>query len=66
MSIEVGGDGDLADRLGDFAVADHEADRAAAIVAGHAIDALPDQFDHQQRFGEGGEQFFAAARARVP
>ena len=32
---EVGGDGDLGDRLGDLAAAHHEPDRAAAVIAGH-------------------------------
>ena len=44
---QVGGDGDLGDRLGDLAVATMKPDRAAAIVAGHRIDALADQLGDQ-------------------
>src|SRR5678816_4683109 len=42
----------------------HEADRAAAVVAGHEIGALADQLDHQHRVGEYGQQLITAARAR--
>ena len=58
---QVRGDGDFGDRLGDLAAADHEADRAAAVIAGDAVHALPDQLDDQHRFGKGREQFLAAA-----
>ena len=59
---QVRGDGDLRDRFGDLAAADHETDRAAAVVAGDAVHALADQLDDQHRFGKAGEQFLAGAR----
>ena len=40
---QVAGDGDLGDRRGELAILDDEAGGAAAIIAGHRIDALADQ-----------------------
>ena len=42
MVEQIAGDGDLVDRLGERAVADHEAGGAAAVIAGHRIDAAAD------------------------
>ena len=76
MSCKCAGDGDLGHRLGQRAVADHEAGGAAAVIAGHAVDAHADQFGdvkpfldvrHQlgraQRAGRGGTGCSSPARA---
>ena len=44
--------------------ADHEPDRAAAIVARHAVHALTDQLGDQHGFGKGREQL--VSRLRLP
>src|SRR3546814_7984351 len=43
---QVSRDGDFGNRRRDFTILDEEAGGAAAIVAGHRIDALPDKFRH--------------------
>src|SRR6185437_3667129 len=60
---EVRGDSDLGDGFGDLAIADHETDRAAAIVAGDSIHPLTDQLDDQYGFRISREQFLSAALA---
>src|SRR6185312_15118472 len=47
---QVAGDGDLLHREADLAVLDPVAGRAARIVAGDEVDALPHQLGHQQPF----------------
>ena len=42
---------------------DHEADRAAAVVAGHAVHALADQLDDQHGLGKGAS---SSSRLRWP
>ena len=46
--LQVAGDRDLLHREGDLAVLDPEAAGAARVVAGHVVDALPHQLDHEQ------------------
>ncbi len=61
--VQVAGNGDLADRVGDFAIFDPETTGPARIVAGHAIDAKTDQFIHEQALLYVGHQFFRACVA---
>src|SRR4249919_854785 len=58
--LEVGGNGDLRHRRADLAIADQEAGGAAGIVAGHAIDALPDQLGDQDAIFHAGNHFIGA------
>ena len=44
----ISSDGDLLHRVLDLAVVDPVAGRAARIVAGDQVEALPEQFGHQQ------------------
>ena len=48
MSLQIAGDRDLVHGIGDRAVLDPEAGRAARVVAGDAVDALPHQLGHDQ------------------
>ena len=52
---QVAGDRHLVRPEGDPAVLDPEAGRAARVVAGHVVDALPHQLDHEQAAAELGE-----------
>src|SRR5205085_12426851 len=53
---QIAGDGDLGDRPGDLAILDDEARGAAAIVAGHRVDALADQLGHIEAAADSGEE----------
>src|SRR5260221_4174123 len=48
----------FADRVGDLAVLDPEAGRAAAVIAGHAIDAGADQIGDIKALFDVGDQLF--------
>src|SRR6185295_15168963 len=51
-------DGDLADGIGDLAVLDPEAGGAAAVIAGHAVDAGADQIGDVKALLDIGDQLF--------
>src|SRR5215468_10726543 len=53
---QVAGDGDLAHRIGEFAALDPEAGGAAAVVAGHQVDAHADQIVDVESFLDIGDQ----------
>ena len=46
--LQVAGDRDFLDRIADLSALDPEAAGTARVVAGHVVDALPDQLGHQQ------------------
>src|SRR5262249_26219516 len=57
---QVAGDGDLADGIAALAVFDPETGRAAAVVAGHGIDAHADQFGDVKALADVGQQLGCA------
>ena len=56
IALQVAGDGDAVDRIRDLAVLDPESGRAARIIAGDRIDALPHQFRDQQPAAHAAQQ----------
>src|SRR5215472_5020134 len=62
-AFQVPGDGHLVHGVLDRAMLDPEAARAARIIAGHAVDALPHELGHQQSGIEPGEEGLAAQPA---
>src|SRR5580704_14874299 len=59
------GDGDLADRKSALAVLDPETGRAAAVIAGHQIDALADQFGDVEAVLDLTDQFLRRFCSRL-
>ena len=57
---QMAGDGDLAHRIGALAVLDPEAGGAAAVVAGHHVDAHADQVGDVEAVGDVGDQLLGA------
>src|SRR5262249_9629996 len=53
---QIAGDGDLADGVAALAVLDPEAGGAAAVVAGHPIDAHADEIGDVEALGDVGDQ----------
>ena len=64
--LEIARDGDFRNRKGDLAILDPEAGGAAAVIAGHAIDAHAHQFGDIEALFDVGDQFFGRKRARLP
>src|SRR5690242_8925285 len=62
---EVAGDGHLAHRIGDLAVLDPEARRAATVIAGDAVDAGTDQVGDIKALLDVADQLFRAHFARL-
>ncbi len=54
--LQIARDGELGDRGGDLAVLDQEARRAAAVIAGHAVDAHADQLGDEHAALDVGDQ----------
>src|SRR5258708_19261446 len=62
---EVTGDGDFTHRIGQHAVFDPKTRRAAAIVAGHQVDADADQVGDIEAVGDLGDQRLGAFASRA-
>ncbi len=65
MSLRCPGDRDLAHRIGEFAVLDPQARRAAAVVAGDEVGAHADQVGDVEAVRDVGDQLLRALRARL-
>src|SRR5581483_2754161 len=61
--VEMAGDGDFADRIGPHAVLDPEAGGAAAVLAGHGVDAHADQIGDVKAVLDVGDQRIGAGAA---
>src|SRR5512146_519627 len=61
--VEVAGDGDLLDRVVEFAVLDPQAAGAAREIAGDEIDTETEEFRYEQTFPDVADDFFGRACA---
>src|SRR5262245_54084109 len=62
---EIAGDGDLLHGIGKLAVVDPEADGAARVVSGDAVDAEPDELRHVQSLLHALDQILRIGRAAI-